>query len=279
MTFLALSNDSKDLLPLTLERDNWHHTMHKFDLYLGENKLLNRDRYDESIKGVLYVAYNPCFVRNRCLNNINKSKCIVYPSVSKLTKAMDRLFLFRKIFKELKGDKCIDYPWFYNDKGCCDSWADDFKNYDIFCNNITNGHFVVRKDYDYFEDRIINYTELANTIWFDYGFVVQKLPNKNNYINIIFIGAKFFSYIEKDSENDFTYTVSKEIIALARKIKKITGIAFINIKFVIDEDKCYFHSVKPFPKLPVNKRVKGAYIKKKKKKMEYVERKVKEKEL
>lgn len=263
MSFLLISN-SDELLPLVLNRDGWHHSINKLRLITNVDGTLCRDRYKESIKGLLYISNNRLYVNNR--NNLN---CVIYPAYNKLVK-LNYYFLKKMLALHKDKSKYTKYDWFINDGSCISS---NFIDYSInalssFINKCSPGKYNVNIDDNKY---IGEKSSLANfDFYYNESMSIKRLFKEN--IIILFFGSKYF--VLDNELNLLESKIPDDIIELAKEIKKEVGIAILSISFAKDNDNYYFYNVSMPESIPNVDSINSEYFKFVNTKMKYIENKV-----
>jgi len=276
MHLLALSNDNNEMFDLSLERDNWHHTMEKLNLFpSSKNKnTLTRYKFDEEIDGVLYFAKNKEFFL-KTEKYIRSTGVVCYPSISKLSKVLNKHLLLGSVLNSLyqNNEKCADYTWYCQSK--YENYSSVEKKIHLFIKNekYKNKRYTICKSYnDLF---ICNSYNLQDIDYYNtMGLTIKELFNSETFIDVIFIGHKVFAkkyYKEKGCYLD--YVLSEKMLNLCKRIKKLSGVTLLQIVFIVKNDNYYLIRLDPFPIIP--KIAKREYCKYITDKMKFVEKKVK----
>jgi len=261
MNFLVVSgNNCKELLSISLAKDNWHYTKTKLDLVLGRDGFLNRNKYVENIKGVLYLSD-----QNRKFDytgkDIEMSKSVCYPSLKKLKELMNKYIFFGNIMKKLKAnnEKCVNYPWSFiipNKR----SYSNNNLTFYNFMNSYKDKFidFVIDKD-----DYIFTSKDIYNENMFHKRgvFVKKFLGEEENQVCCLFLGTKYFIYKIIDNNYIEYKNVDDDFVNLCKKIKAIAGLTLIKINFMDYNNNLYLFDIEPFPEIPGNDEIKSCYKK------------------
>jgi len=275
MHFLALSNDSNDLLSIAMERDGWHHTSTKLDLVPSKrNKnTVTRVKFDEELEGVLYLARSRHF-NNETERTIKATKVVCYPPVAKLSRIMNIHFLFGSVLNSLfkDGDKCADYSW------NCRTGYSEFSSRAREITTYLNLEARTKKDYYIRVDNgpplLYEARALPNAdYYFSYGVTVLEAFDSHNSLEVLFIGSKVFARVfDRSRIRYFDYTLPTKMLDLCKKIKKLAGVTLLKLTFNSDDyGNYYLVWLDPFPKIP--KDAKDEYQKYIVNKMKFIERK------
>jgi len=318
MSYLLISNRD-DMLPFSLDRDEWHHTMHKFNLIRNNNGFLKRDRFVEDIKGVLYFANNSGFSYNE--RKVRGAKYICYPLLTKLIANSDKFSMFVSVMNSLKEDykQFVDYVWCVIDsKRIFYSWNGD-EEYDtesFIIKNRSKGNdgrgskLFITEGSDFDGSSLVFGNSLCN-VYYGKNLIVREYMGNytgdSECVSVLFLGSKVFvskfpktgttvinsgtcieypicaskNYYEYGASDNYesTYDIPKEVIDAAKKVKKTVGINYISVVFSKKDDQYYFSNFELYPSVGENECVKKEFSKYVNSKMEYIEKKIKEKGL